>query len=138
MVKRKNKRVILGIIAIILLIGAAAGGKYVMDLTYYENTMSKLEIGDIDPGEVKDGTYTGSYDARIIAATVSVTVRDGKITDIKLLEHKNGRGGPAEDIVDDILKEQSLDVDVVSGATNSSKAIMKAVENALESDPVLP
>jgi uncharacterized protein with FMN-binding domain len=30
-----------------------------------------------------------------------------------------------------IIEAQSLEVDVVSGATGSSKAILKAVENAL-------
>lgn len=132
---RKNKRVILGIITVILLIGAVAGGKYVLDLMYYKDTMAKVEIGDVDLSDIKDGTYVGSYDARIVSATVSVTVKDGKMTDIELLEHKYDRGGSAEGVVDDILIKQSLDVDVVSGATNSSKTIMKAVENALDFDP---
>jgi uncharacterized protein with FMN-binding domain len=30
------------------------------------------------------------------------------------------------------LSEQSLDVDVISGATNSSKIILKSIENALK------
>ncbi len=132
----KRKKFILGIVAAALLIGLAVGGKYALDLSYYKDTMAKVEIGDIDLSKVKDGTYEGSYDARIISAAVSVTVKGGKITNVRLLEHKNDRGGPAEAIVDNILKEQSLDVDVVSGATNSSKTILKAVENALNSDPV--
>ena len=134
--RRTYKRIIIGAIVIILLTGLVVGGKYALDLMYYKETMAKVEIGNVDLSDVKDGTYEGSYDARIISATVSVTVKDGKMTDIKLLEHKYDRGGSAEAIIDDILKEQSLDVDVVSGATNSSKTIMKAVENALESDPV--
>lgn len=133
--KKKNK-VILGIVAAALLVGLAVGGKYALDLSYYKETMAKVEIGDIDLSKVKDGTYEGSYDARIISAAVRVTVMDGKITDVRLLEHKYDRGGSAEAVVHDILKEQSLDVDMVSGATNSSKTILKAVENALNSDPV--
>ncbi|WP_313562885.1 FMN-binding protein [Ruminiclostridium cellobioparum] len=43
------------------------------------------------------------------------------------------RGAKAEAIVDKIISEQSVTVDVISGATNSSKVILKAVENALES-----
>ena len=45
-----------------------------------------------------------------------------------------GNIGPAVAVIDEILKSQSLDVDVVSGATNSSKTIMKAIENALSVD----
>ena len=36
-----------------------------------------------------------------------------------------------EKLADDMVKQQSLNVDAVSGATNSSKVIRKAVENAL-------
>lgn len=133
---RKYKKVIIVIAAAAILAGLAIGCKYTLDLIYYKETMAKVVIGDIDLSKVKDGTYEGGYDARIISANVSVTVKDGKMTDIRLLEHKNDRGGPAEEVVDEILKEQSLDVDVVSGATNSSKTILKAVENALNSGPV--
>ena len=51
---------------------------------------------------------------------------------IRILEHKNERGQAAETIVDQIVSEQKIDVDAISGATNSSKVIKKAVENALE------
>jgi uncharacterized protein with FMN-binding domain len=40
-------------------------------------------------------------------------------------------GKKAEAIVPAIIEAQNLTVDVVSGATGSSKAILKAVENAL-------
>ena len=66
-----------------------------------------------------------------IYAKVEVTVKDKAITNIALIEHMNGKGKPAERIIDDIVKQQSVAVDTVSGATNSSKVIMKAVENAL-------
>jgi uncharacterized protein with FMN-binding domain len=133
MEKRKNRKVILGVIAAVLLIGLIIGGKYALDMIYYKETMENIKIGDVDLSDVRDGIYVGSCDARIISATVKVTVRDGEITGIELLEHKYDRGGPAVAIIDDILAEQSLEVDVVSGATNSSKTILKAVENALAS-----
>lgn len=129
----KNKRIVIVIIVAVLFIVLVFAGKYALDMMYYKEAMSILTIGEVDLSRVNDGTYIGSYDARIISATVSVTVKNGKITDIKLMEHKYDRGLPAEAVVDKILKEQSLDVDVVSGSTNSSKAILKAVENALNS-----
>ena len=54
-----------------------------------------------------------------------------KISNINILEHKNERGTPAEIIPKKVVDAQSLKVDVVSGATNSSKVILKAIENAL-------
>jgi len=40
-------------------------------------------------------------------------------------------GGKAESIVDDVIAKQSLDVDVVTGATYSSSTILKAIEDSL-------
>ena len=53
------------------------------------------------------------------------------MTDIIMLEHKQERGKAAEAVISDMLAEQKIDVDAVSGATNSSTVIKKAVENAL-------
>jgi len=47
-----------------------------------------------------------------------------------IIEHFNGRGEKAEAIIPRVIEAQSLDVDVVSGATGSSKAILKAIEDA--------
>jgi uncharacterized protein with FMN-binding domain len=51
---------------------------------------------------------------------------------VDIVRHDNGKGSPAEIIVDRIIEAQSLKVDLISKATYSSKAILKAVENALQ------
>ena len=58
-------------------------------------------------------------------------MEDHTIKEIKLLEHNNDRGASAESILDHMVEKQRTDVDAVTGATNSSKVIRKAVENAL-------
>ena len=63
-----------------------------------------------------------------------MTVQNGAVTNIDILEHKNGRGKPAEIVADRIIQEQRIDVDAVSGATNSSVVIKKAVENAFKGE----
>lgn len=78
-----------------------------------------------------DGAYEGFYDGGIVKAEVEVTIAGGTMTAIRILRHDCGTGKPAEAIVDDIVTTQSLDVDVVSGSTYSSKVILKAVEIAL-------
>ena len=54
------------------------------------------------------------------------------ISEIQLIEHKNERGRSAEAVLQNIKEEQKIDVDAVSGATNSSTVIKKAVEQALK------
>ena len=67
-----------------------------------------------------------------IYAKVEVDVSGGKIIDVRILEHRQERGKAAEAVANEIVDEQRIDVDTVSGATNSSIVIKKAVEVALK------
>lgn len=93
--------------------------------------LQDLEIANVDLTEVVDGTYTGSFKVFPITAEVKVTVKNHQITGVELLKHQSGQGAPADKILDQIVEAQTLKVDVISGATYSSKIILKAVENSL-------
>ncbi len=88
-------------------------------------------VNDIDLSSIPDGEYIGDYSAFPVYVKVRVTVKDHKILSIKILEHQNGQGKPAEVIVSRVLDFQSLNVETISGATASSKVILKAIESAL-------
>ena len=90
-----------------------------------------LVINPVDLSGISDGTYTGDADNGLVKVSASVEVQTGRITDITLLKHDNLLGKPAEKIIDNIIAEQSLQVDAISSATYSSDTIRKAVENAL-------
>ncbi len=96
----------------------------------YQRIMESMELGEIHPETLQDGVYAGSVDAVLIQASVNVFVENGIIQDIQL-EHEHGRGYRAEVVVRYVLNEQSIQVDTVSGATDSSKVILKAIERAL-------
>lgn len=98
-----------------------------------EKILSELTFKNINLASIEDGTYTGDFEAGLVYASVSSTIKDGILTDIQLLEHKNGKGRAAESILSDMLTKQTTSVDTVSGATISSKVIRKAVENSLTS-----
>lgn len=106
---------------------------YTIDFNHYQTDIKNIEISEPDLSNVSDGVYTGSCNVGYIYAKVNVTVKNGSIENIDLVEHRNERGTPAEAIIPDIIDNQKIDVDAVSGATNSSKVIKKAVENALAS-----
>lgn len=105
---------------------------YIIDFKDYQTKVGNIQIDGIDAVGVVDGNYIGKCDVGYICAEVAVTVKNEKITNIEILQHKNERGESAEKIVDEIIKEQRSDVDVVTGATNSSNVIKKAVEEALQ------
>jgi uncharacterized protein with FMN-binding domain len=84
---------------------------------------------------IGDGTYRGNYSlsSTPVKATVAVRVQDHRIIQIDILEHFcSPIGKKGEKVIDSIIERQSLDVDVISGATSSSKTLLKAVENALQ------
>ena len=60
-------------------------------------------------------------------------LENNKIVDIELKSHAAWMGKKAEEIIlERIIEQQTTDVDVVSGATNSSIVIMNAVQEAVE------
>ena len=93
--------------------------------------INSIQISTVNLTSVDDGSYFGKYSSGPCSAKVKVCVKNHKIEKISLLEHKNGMGSKAETIVDNVVDRQTLDVDTVSGATVSSKVILKSIENAL-------
>jgi uncharacterized protein with FMN-binding domain len=128
-----KKKVIKRSVIVIIVMGLIASLGYLASVAKYKEEVKALTFTEIAMSSVPDGEYEGNCDVGLIYASVKVNVKDGKIEHIDLLEHKNGRGAAAEVIVDSIISEQQIDVDAISGATNSSLVIKKAVQNALES-----
>lgn len=104
---------------------------YFMAFREYQRNVESIVFENIELSDVEDGTYVGEYDAGYIYAKVEVMIEDGRIVSINLMEHRNERGKTAEVIVDNVVATQKIDVDAVSGATNSSNVIKKAIENAV-------
>ena len=124
---RRFLKIILVLILILFIAGAGI-------LFYLQKELDKLilsPVKNINLMEMDDGVYKGSYSAFPVSVIVDVTIKDHKITEIGLVEHSNGQGKPAEVITQKVIEEQSLDVDSISGATYSSKVILKAIEDAL-------
>ena len=103
-----------------------------------EKTESKGPAGKLaevdESGDYKDGEYIGSAKGFGGKISVKVTIKDGKITSIKVLSASGETGSyfaRAKAVIGVILKKQSTNVDAVSGATYSSNGIIKAVRNAL-------
>ncbi len=127
----KKKRVGVYIIAVIVIILAGIGIAMFSMVGNYRRQVDAIQINSVDLTKVPDGTYEGSCKTLLVSVDIKVIVKDHQIKEIELVSHDNGKGAPAEVIPDRIVEAQSLDVDVVSGATSSSKVILKAVENAL-------
>lgn len=122
------KRILLILLILILCFGIVGFLKLKSESN---KAISSIQISTVDLSGVDDGSYFGEYSSGPCSAKVKVLVKNHKIEKISLLEHKNGMGSKAETTVDDVVDKQTLDVDTVSGATVSSKVILKSIENAL-------
>ena len=113
---RRNKAVLIAL-SVLLVITLFAGGLYLKSISDYKAKVDALTFDEIDLTKVVDGVYEGQCDTGVVRARVQVTVRDHQMESIELLEHENGRGTPAEAILDQMLQNQTTAVDAVSGAT---------------------
>lgn len=129
--KNSKKKIILTVITVIVGIGIIIGFSIFNKYKNYKNQVNSMVFQDIDISTIPDGVYIGESDTGVIYAKVEVTVENGMLLNINLLEHRNERGEAAEVIVDHMVQEQNIGVDAISSATNSSKVIRMAVERAL-------
>ena len=127
-----KKKIVLCAVMLFLLVGLVWGVYYLESVTDYKQAVKETTFEEINISDISDGVYIGEYDVNFIYAKVEVTVQNGEITNINILEHRHERGKAAEAITNKIVDEQKIDVDAISGATNSSAVIKKAVENALK------
>lgn len=88
----------------------------------------------VKSGALADGVYEGAFSSWPNTATVKVTVKQGRIADVTILRHwASWIGKRAEPIIPPrIIEKQSTNVDAVTGATNSSRVLMNAAQDALE------
>ena len=131
--RMSKKKVVLFAVMLLVLISLVWGIIYLKSVTDYKQAVKETTFEEINISDISDGVYIGEYDVNFIYAKVEVTVQNGEITNINILEHRHERGKTAEVIADSMVDEQKIDVDAISGATNSSIVIKKAVENALKS-----
>ena len=95
----------------------------------------RIEAGRLH--DLADGQYSGTAEAFRGEVEVLVTVERGRVTDISIVsyyDHEPYFFQAAPFVIDGILTEQSLNVDVYTGATYSSNGIIKAVADALDVD----
>jgi uncharacterized protein with FMN-binding domain len=81
-------------------------------------------------GEVFEGTGQGHRGL----VTVQVRMDGGSIVEIVIVDSEEDRlvgGNAMEELLDMVIMYNSTDVDVISGATESSGGFLEAVENAI-------
>lgn len=138
-IRAVNLLLILGILwqyQSIALVRAAAVSerqKEIDEVNAYNASVLQAEQEEEESG-YRDGTYEGSAYGFGDLITVSVTLKDGRMTDISVL-NADGEDKPyytqSLTVLDKMLSTQSTEIDTVSGATLTSEGIIEAVADAL-------
>ncbi len=92
----------------------------------------EIQINDIDISSISDGIYEGNFTYSNFTYTVQTTVKNHQIESINILSNRDTKHAKkAEGVITLVLEKQTPNVDAVTGATTTSKAILKAIENSL-------
>lgn len=98
-----------------------------------------LSLGDNDSGTYRDGVYHTQVALGEESAMVSVTVHGGKIEDVALSEVSESAlvfypllQSAAEEVCKEVVKNQSLTIQVSEQNAYSAQAVLEAVAQGLE------
>ena len=123
----KKKLFIIAGVLVAILIALGVG------LTYGLSEGASVNLSGINPSSIPDGSYTGNYDFWRWSNTVAVHIKDGNITAIDMVKDVSAAfvTNCADEVFQRVITAQDTQVDAVSGATVTSKAYLKAIEDAL-------
>ncbi len=125
------KKIVRSILIFFLLIGVILTVAIVLLLRNSDSVLDET-VEAIDFTVLNDGVYQGHYDGYRWSNTVSITIHNGEVVDIALVEDVRFTDDITSAIVfTRVIETQTLDIDVVSGATISSIAYLKAIEDAI-------
>lgn len=103
-------------------------------------SMPPLLGGKVRSAQIRDGEYTGVYKDFPNTVEVRVVIGDGMILECEVTDTKGvfKKTGAETTIPRRIVEAQSTNVDAVSGATNLSRVIMNAAQQALDKSEQAP
>ncbi|MBC3805478.1 FMN-binding protein [Acetobacterium fimetarium] len=125
------KKVITIILVVVGVIVLAIGGG-ILYITSGLESGANLAINSVNVAQLADGSYTGTYDGGRWSNEVAVTISDHQISQIDVVKTVKFEKPEATDaLFSRVIQKQDTTVDVISGATVTSKAYLKSIENAL-------
>ncbi|SHI56336.1 urocanate reductase [Clostridium amylolyticum] len=87
-----------------------------------------------DKKGIKDGVYTGEGEGKGGKIVTEITIKDSIIKEIKVIESHDTEGlseAAIKEMIDKVIANNSPDVDMVSGASITTKGLMEAINSAL-------
>ncbi len=125
---KKVLKVVLIIICLIILIG---GGS----IFYFSRGLdsgSRLVVNEVNLLSLENGLYRGKYNDGRWSNEVEVEIKNHQIKEIAIIQDMTVSDPTvSEELFKRVIEKQRVKVDVVTGATVTSKAYLKSIELAL-------
>ena len=126
---KRAGRVLLSL-SVLLVLAVGALGAFVL---LGKDQALRLPLSGVTPQAIANGVYRGSHQGFRFSNAVEVTVKEHRITDIRVTQKQVfAKPETIAALTGRVLAAQTTAVDAVSGCTADSRAFLKAVENALE------
>ncbi len=121
--KKRGWLIALGVVVVVVGIMAIAAGSGM-------GAVRRTVVADVDMAQVRDGVSQGVFHRGRFRYAVTVEVKDNRIAAITLVDPSRATD-VTRAIAARIIDKQSVEIDAVSGASLTTRAFAKAVENAL-------
>lgn len=124
-------KILLSVILIFILVSVSG----IFYLARGLNEGKDIRINGIDVSNLNDGIYNGKYKAGRWTNELNITVKDYKIIKIDIKDDVTFPNSDVSyELFSEVIGKQNTTVDVISGATVTSKAYLKSIEDALNND----
>lgn len=97
---------------------------------YYKQA-AKLPFYNVQVQDVPDGTYRGKVYTNFMHVQLDVTVNDGKLTAIEIVENEGAYGKKVAPIIDEMIEQNTSVVTAVEGEELASIVFVACVDDAL-------
>ena len=125
------RKVIIIFLTIVFVLALVIGGGIIY-LNRGLDKVGKVEVKPINLATIEDGTYKGKYEGYRWSNELEITIKNHQIVKITVIDDVVFvKPEVSEELFARIIDQQNIDVEVVTGATATSKAYLKAIENGL-------
>ncbi len=123
--------------------GSTASSRGMLEAIEDALASREVVVEEVDFSELADGIYTGSAPGHIDEIEVEIEIADGEVVNIDIVSHEETTylAEPAlERLIRRVISEQTTGIEMVSGATLTSRGFLAAVADAgIEEEPfVIP
>lgn len=126
--KKNSKRIVVLVVTLVLVV---VGGLFYLSSGL--NDGMNIEVNRFNVSDMDDGTYRGTFDYKRWSNTVDVEVKDKRIVAITIVDDVTFvQEGVSDELFAAVINQQDIVEDLVSEATITSKAYLKAIEDAMK------